>query len=121
MLDEIKTYIENQSLETTGCCYKGSMPDSPDNLTCIYETAGFKPGLTYDNDNIEYPGLMVMCRGTDYVTTKNKIYAIYKKLHGNTGVSGIKNFIAQQSPASLGQDDSKRWEFSVNFKIIKSM
>lgn len=119
LLDEIKNYIVTQGLETN--CYKGSKPDSPDNLTCLYETTGFQPGMTFDNNNVEYPGLMVQCRGIDYSETRNRINAIFKKLHGCTEVSGIMNFIAQQSPAGLGQDNKKRWEFSVNFKIIKMM
>lgn len=119
MLDEIKNYIIAQGLEIN--CYKGSKPSTPDNLTCLYETAGFQPGMTFDNSNVEYPGLMVQCRGIDYVETRNRINAIFKKLHGCTEVSDIMNFIAQQSPVSLGQDDLKRWEFSVNFKIIKMM
>ena len=119
MLDEIKNYIVAQGLETN--CFKASMPATPDNLTCLYETGGFQPDMTFTNDNVEYPGLQVMCRGSDYVETRDRINAIYKKLHGNIEVSGIMNFIAQQSPVSLGQDDLKRWEFSVNFKIIKMM
>ena len=121
LLDEIKNYIVAQGLEITTNCYKGSMPATPDNLTCLYETTGFQPGMTFDNNNVEYPGLQIMCRGTDYATTRNKINAIYKKLHGNTSVSGLMNFVAQQSPVGLGQDDLKRWEFSVNFKVIKMM
>lgn len=119
LLDEIENYIKAQKLETN--CYKGSMPAAPDNLTCLYETTGFKPGMTFDNDNTEYPGLQVMCRGTDYAETRSRINAIYKKLHGCTEVPGIMNFVAQQSPVGTGQDQQRRWEFSVNFKIIKKM
>ena len=119
LLDEIENYIKTQKLETN--CYKGSKPAAPDCLTCLYETTGFKPDMTFDNDNVEYPGLQVMCRGTDYAETRNRINTIYKKLHGCTEVPGIMNLIAQQSPVSLGQDEQRRWEFSVNFKIIKMM
>lgn len=131
MLDEIGNYLKTQNLIPTGTyLFKGAMADivtvngvqtAADNTTCLYNTSGFTPGLTFDNQNIDYPGLQVICRGTNYVEVEQRIQAIYKKLCGNTDILGFMNFIPQQSPFSMGRDDKKRWEFSVNFKIIKMM
>lgn len=117
MLNEIKNYLISNGLESDTTCFKGLMPASPDNATCLYETAGFEANMTFDGQNIEYPSLQVICRGTDYDETRERINNIFKKLHGNSDI--FFNMIAQQSPVSLGQDGSQRWQFSVNFKIIK--
>lgn len=131
MLDEIGNYLELQNLIPAGTfLFKGAMADtvvingikvSVDNCTCLYNTSGFKPTLTFDNQNVDYPGLQIICRGTNYVEVEKRINAIYKKLCGNTNILGFMNFLPQQSPFSIGQDDKKRWEFSVNFKIMKEM
>lgn len=122
LLEQIGSYLQSQSLGTPGVdLFYGSMPDSPDLIICLYETTGYQPTMSFDDDNVEYPGLQIICRGTDYMETKDRINAIYKRLHGNINVNGFMNFIAQQSPFSLGQDEQRRWEFSVNFKIVKNM
>ena len=131
MLDEIESYLRAQNLVPNGTfLFKGAMADTvtingvqinADKATCLYNTSGFRPSLTFDDRNIDYPALQVICRGTSYVEVEQRMQAIYKKLCGNTNIVGFMNFIPQQSPFSLGQDDKKRWEFSVNFKIIKMM
>lgn len=131
MLDEIGNYLKAQNLIPAGTyLFKGAMADtvtvngvqSPaDNCICLYNTSGFPPSLTFDDQNIDYPGLQIICRGTNYAESEQRMKAIYKKLCGNTGIAGFLNFIPQQSPFSLGQDDKKRWEFSINFKITKMM
>lgn len=131
MLDEIGNYLKDQNLVPSGTfLFKGTMADTvtvngvqtpADNATCLYNPSGFPPSLTFDNQNIDYPGLQVICRGANYVEVEQRIQAIYKKLCGNTQISGFMNFVPQQSPFSMGQDDKKRWEFSVNFKVTKNM
>lgn len=131
MLDEIGDYLKAQNLIPANTfLFKGAMADtkivngvsvSADNATCLYNTQGFQPTMTFDDKNTDYPGLQIICRGTNYAEVEKRINAIYKKLHGNTQITGFMNFIAQQSPFSLGQDDKKRWEFSVNFKVVKEM
>jgi hypothetical protein len=92
-----------------------------DNCICLYETVGYAPDLNFDNENVEYPGLQIICRGISYAETRGRIDEVYKKLHGNGEISNIGLITAEQSPAGLGKDNQNRWEFSVNFKITKSM
>lgn len=129
MLLEIENYLKTQNLIPVGyCIFKGAMTDTvkvngadvpADKAICLYNNTGFEPTLTFDNSNVEYPGLQIICRGLNYDEVEQIIKAIYKKLHGNTDLFGLIK--AEQSPVSLGQDDKKRWEHSVNFKIINNM
>ncbi|MDP4143182.1 MAG: minor capsid protein [Bacillota bacterium] len=131
MLEDVGNYLKSQNLIPTGSyLFYGAMADTivsggvtinADNCTCLYETGGFEPELTFENDNTEYPGLQIICRGTSYKETRDRINAIYKALHGCSEISGIDLITAIQSPAGIGKDEKLRWEFSVNFKVTKQM
>jgi hypothetical protein len=129
VLDEIGTYLQTQGIGIVNSdIFLGELPDvkkvndkdlNIDNCIAVFETGGFEPDLTFDNDNAEYPTFQVIVRDRSYQDCAEKISSIYKLLHGNTSLFPL--IIAQQPPAPIGQDDKKRWEFSVNFKVTKQM
>jgi len=129
MLDEISAYLQTQGKGTVNTdIFLGELPDVKkvgnkeidiDNCIAIFETGGYEPELNFDNDNAEFPTFQVMARNRLYKTGRQKIQEIYKLLHGNTSLFPLIE--AQQPPTPIGQDDKKRWEFSVNFKVIKQM
>lgn len=117
MIDSITGFIQSQGFGTENTdLFAAAQPDDPDDCITVYETGGFKPELAA---NIEYPTFQVLVRGNDYVSARQKVGQIYKSLQGNTSLFMLIQ--AMQSPVSLGQDQKKRWEFSVNFKVIKTL
>lgn len=121
MLDLIGSFLQSHNIGTVNQdIFFGYMPDDIDVNTTIYENSGFPPSLTFDNENVEYRGLQVICRGTDYVEVKTRIENIYRLLTCNV-IDGLLSIIPSQSPFSIGKDEKSRDEFSVNFKVIKNM
>lgn len=117
MVDTLTNYLQTHSFGTEGVdLFSGAMPEAPDNCVTVYETGGFAPKIA---TNVEYPTFQVIVRGLDYTTARQKIDDIWKTLHNNTTL--FMHIQAMQSPVSIGQDGKKRWEFSVNFKVIKTM
>lgn len=129
MLKEIGNYLKSNNLVPVGTfLFYGTMRDTvnvdekevnADNCICLYEPTGLKPTVSFTGEGTEYRGLQIICRGTSYEGAENIINSIYKTLQ----ITSINNmsFVAQQSPFSIGQDEKDRWEFSVNFIIIKNM
>jgi hypothetical protein len=93
LLDDIGNYLKSQGLIPSGTfLFYGAMADTTivngqtvktDNCICLYETVGYAPDLNFDNENVEYPGLQIICRGISYAETRGRIDEVYKKLHGN--------------------------------------
>ncbi len=117
MIDNITGLLQSGGFGTENVdIFSAAQPDDPDDCVTVYETGGFKPEL---HNSVEYPTFQIIVRGKIYATARQKVDDIYKALHGNTSIFMLIQ--AMQSPGSLGQDQKKRWEFSVNFKIIKHM
>lgn len=129
MLDEIGAYLQAKGKGTVNAdLFLAELPDKKkvgnhevdvDNCIAIYETGGFEPELYFEGENEEYPTFQVIVRDKSYRSGFQKIRGIYKLLHGDTSLFPLTE--AQQPPAPIGQDDKKRWEFSVNFKVTKQM
>jgi len=129
MLKDIGNYLKTNNLVPTGTfLFYGAMTDTvtvngsdvkADNCICLYENKGFKPTTFFTGEGVEYRGLQIICRDASYENVENTINSIYKSLQ-TTLINGI-SFVAQQSPFSLGKDEKDRWEFSVNFILIKNM
>lgn len=129
MLDEIGTYLQAEDKGTVDTdIFLGELPDmkkkgnvevNVDNCIAIFDTGGFEPGLYFEGENVDYPTFQIMVRDKSYKAGLQKIRDIYKLLHGNTSLFPLIE--AQQPPAPIGQDNKKRWEFSVNFKVTKQM
>lgn len=129
MLDEIGVYLQAEGKGTVNTdIFLGELPDvkkkgsqevNVDNCIAVFETGGFPPELYFEGENEDYPTFQIMVRDKSYKNGVQKIIGIYKLLHGNTSLFPLIE--AQQPPTPIGQDDKKRWEFSVNFKVIKQI
>lgn len=122
MLDEIAAYLATQSVGTVGTnIFIGIIPDSPDNCVALFEYGGSAPDLvgTY----VERPNLQVRVRNTSYSTGRAKCASVITALHtlGETTLSGTRYLwvAAKQSPISLGVDAKERYEWSINFQVVK--
>jgi len=122
LLDDIALYLETQGVGTCGTdIFAGTMPSQPNNCIVLYEYAGYPRYLVW---NGERPGLQVRVRNTSYSAGRTKIEEVVQTLHGvceYTAPSGVRYLLirAEQSPESLGQDDNGRFEWVVNFDVIK--
>ena len=133
ILDDIATYLAaNSTRLTVGVnLTKGFMPDSPDTVTTIFETAGFPSVNTFSTGSdyrvYEQPGLMVHSRSTDYQTVRLVMEDVFSILDGvgnatlptATGVR-YATIDAAQPPFDIGQDQNDRHMLSVNFNVMKS-
>lgn len=97
------------------------MPDSPDTAVAltVYGGAPIDSKLPYDSPNVQ-----VRTRSTaaDRSTARARAWALYRALHGLGPIdladgTRLLSCIAQQSPASLGQDETGRLEYVVNLAL----
>lgn len=129
MLDEIGAYLQAHGEGVINSdIFLGELPNSKkvsgsnadvDNCIAVFSTGGYEPDLAFEGENVEYPTFQVIVRDRSYQAGIARISSIYKLMHGNTELFPL--IIAQQPPEPLGQDEEKRWEFSVNFKVTKEM
>lgn len=117
LIADVKTLLS--SIDTTNC-YLGDMPDSPDDVLCIYETGGYPAELNLNGDAIDRPTFMIKVRNTTHAGGITKCELIKAALSSvsNTTINGhFYLSIRQQSDIlSLGKDARNRSEFSINFK-----
>lgn len=100
--------------------FRGSMPDSPDNVICLYDTGGYNPTDTKDGREYERPTFQVKIRNISY----DAGYAIAEKVKDALHLVRDKNInghfyseIKQMTDIlSLGKDTKERSEFTVNFE-----
>ena len=130
MLKPIATWIAaNTSLamaeDGAGTLQVGARaPGAPARCTVLLERSG---GVTdfYLTDRVDY-ALQVLSRAPDYLTARDDAWEVYEFLHGQAGVtlpvveSGSDDWElltaeAQATPASIGQDELHRHEFSTNY------
>lgn len=108
----------------------GFMPDTPNNIITVYDTAGEPDGrVMKTGERIEHPGVQILVRGGNYPTTLAKIISIARSLDRQ-----IRTLIAVDSESlyilhnvkrtslviPLGmekEDDKRRHLFSVNAVI----
>lgn len=115
----LATYLDGSS--SGGDVYFDVMPDQPDTAVAltVYGGASIDSKLPYDA-----PSVQVRTRSTaaDRSTARARAWAIYRELHGLGPLdlpdgTRLLSCIAQQSPASLGQDDLGRIEYVVNYAL----
>lgn len=124
MVEDIKTRLEAQGIAGAGTNWEvkfEAMPDSPDKVVVLRET----PGLIPDNfGNTDKPELQVRVRGEtdDPQPVYNKIRAIYTDLQSLAGViNGVDygGLWALQQPSFLRIDNNRRFEYVVNFQVLR--
>lgn len=121
LLDDIATFLEAEGIGTIGTdLFTGDIPEEPDNCVALFEYSGQPPDVVVD---IDYPGLQVRVRNTNYSAARAKIQDIFELLHTftNTALSGAQyiSIYAVQSPHPLGRDKKNRIDFVQNFMITK--
>ena len=128
MLTQLAEYLQAKGLGTyddegvTGNIFIARLPASPDNIISIYPTGGGQPDMKLGYDT---PTIQIIIRAGNPVVAYNNAQAIYNELHGITNLwltseedvwvvscQGI-----QSSPVFIGEDKSKRDEFSINFQF----
>lgn len=98
--------------------FAGIYPATPDNAIAILGLVG----STLPNINIpdfEYPRFQIIVRNTDYETGSQVLRDVRRLLHDKLAVT-LTNFYclyiqAQQDGYPIGEDDTGRYEFSINF------
>lgn len=143
MIKEMSEWLEDQTITLAGGdlmvvgvnLFTGHLTlkrtdntDLPDELLLLLENAG---GATVDDvrDRKDW-ALQVLSRAKNYTAARDNSYLVYNRLHQNTGqelpvvagvVSGASfiamSIIASNVPASIGQDEKGRWQFSTNFIV----
>jgi hypothetical protein len=99
----------------------GKEPSTPNNCVTIFDSVGFKPQLTLDNQRYEYPSVQIRVRNSNYLDGWNMIEKIKTSLHGRaqetwngTLYSVIYCFI---SPTFLRWDENNRAQFVSTYNI----
>jgi len=121
--EDIGTYLTNQGEVEGGTGWTLQyefMPDSPDAVILITGTGGPAPSPWSGVDEY-YPTFQIRGRGDTPATTKNKLKSIYDALHKQINLTidstTYKYIVAMQSaPLFLGQDASRRHEYTQNYR-----
>jgi hypothetical protein len=99
----------------------GKEPATPNNCVTIFDSVGFKPQLTLDNQRYEYPSVQIRVRNSNYLDGWDMIEKIKTSLHGRaqetwneTLYSVIYCFI---SPTFLRWDENNRAQFVSTYNI----
>jgi hypothetical protein len=113
--------------------YVSFLPATPDNALCIYDTAGRLGGrIMSSGEQIEYPGIQIRVRGSDYGISYTKANAIAlaldSQIRNSIAISGEDPYILHNasragSIISLGMDpdDSRRrYHFTINALLTVS-
>ena len=97
----------------------GMEPPTPHDVITIYNTSGEAPSPKF---LLDFPGLQVRSRSTDYITGYNNLLEVFNLLIGRpaftlntTRYTGI---LAMTNIFELGEDKSARRLFACNFKLF---
>ena len=127
LLDDMSDLLTTGAITTR--IYKGFMPEQPDDAFAIVETGGVPAvhGMSSGPGNalLEHPTFQLIRRSASYVTARNGMQSAFDLLDGlqqrtinSTRYAYVE---AQQSPFSLGRDESERTRMVVNFVAYKEL
>jgi hypothetical protein len=126
MLKEICQWIEANStfvLGTTLQCGHRT-PSAPDRCVVVQETGG--GDTNFDQPDMEWIQVQVVTRGETYFNARDDARTIHALLHGAAGITIgtapatqyiIGAITAVNPPQYIGQDDTRRFEFSTNYRV----
>lgn len=130
---DIKDVLEDASIGTFADTddwgiFIGAMPDMPDNCISIIVT-GEEPASMYYSRTVGdtyYPVFQILVRGLVFTTTYAKAMAIHtalnKKHHWTTDDGTFYGTVtARHQPIPIGQDDKKRFRFTLNFRTLREV
>jgi hypothetical protein len=127
LLDDIADLLTTGAISTT--IYKGYMPEQPDDAFSVVETGGLGavhamstgPG----NALLEVPGFQLVRRSSSYQTARSGMQDAFDLLDGlserTINSTRYSYVVAQQSPFSLGRDESQRSRIVLNFLAYKTL
>lgn len=127
ILESIGDYLVTNSLGTLGTnLFLGTLPESPDVCTAVFENAGTPPAFTMGTGGIaiDYPMIQVICRAgrEDYPTARDAVEAIRNLLASVTDVTISNVHVLRIEPMGsvnpLGVDPKQRPLLSVNFRCL---
>jgi len=128
--DDIAALIATDGNGTVGGnVFIGPLPASPDLAVSVSPTVGPPPEYVYGEVDIaiEKPRVQVRVRGEerDYDAPRTLMEQIYRGLsrRGAFTVNSTRylDLTPLQAPFVLGQDDTGRWIFAVNFEAWKEV
>jgi hypothetical protein len=120
LVEDIATHLTIEGIGvydpdgTTGDIFIAFLPASPNACISIYDTGG--QGSELPQDHIR--AIQIMVRGSEYQSVNSKAWEVYRSVRGAASVNGRR--IVNRAvgvPSSIGQDDNKRYEFSINFEM----
>lgn len=127
ILESIGDYLVTNSHGTLGVnLFLGTLPESPDVCTAVYENSGTPPSFTMGSGGIaiDYPMIQVISRAEkeDYPTARDRVEAIRNLLASVTDVTISDVQILRIEPMGnvnlLGVDPKQRPLVSVNFRCL---
>ena len=106
----------------TGNIFVETLPDTPDKCIAIYSTGGSAGNGKHPYDNLT---VQIIVRGTqDPRTAQSVAQNIYDTLHTFRDAAFVTDGIwvvgchgIQSGPTHIGQDENRRHEYSLNFKL----
>lgn len=130
MFREICTFIANQTGFVLGDTLQVGhrTQDAPDRCAVVGEAGGGEHN--FDNQDMANLNIQVLCRGDTYFDARDDAWAVLQALTNYGGPPSSWNipridgsgedYLAMtieaiQTPAYMGQDENRRYEFSVNF------
>lgn len=127
ILESVGNYLAANGQGTLGTSiFLATMPETPDAMVAVYETAGQRPEFTMGSAPwaIDRPVLQVICRAgrQDYPVARDKAQSI-RELLGvvvEQTLSGIHVMRIQSegSVVPMGEDENLRPLVSVNFECM---
>lgn len=127
ILESIGDYLVTNNHGTLGVnLFLGTLPESPDVCTAVYENSGTPPSFTMGDGGIaiDYPMLQIICRAEkeDYPSARDEIEAIRNLLASVTDVTISGLDVLRIEPMGnvnlLGIDPKQRPLVSVNFRCL---
>ncbi|MFW6079002.1 MAG: minor capsid protein [Gemmatimonadota bacterium] len=126
LLEDVSTRLADQGVvggATGWTVVRDAMPSGPDQVVVVTETPGEAPGTRTE---IDRPHLQARTRGAEDAgrsAARSKAGDVYDALHGFTGTIDGTYYIgiyAMQTPFFLRVDENDRYEYGVNFRILRS-
>lgn len=101
------------------------LPDSPNDIVAIWHRGGFGRSQKEETARYSNASVQITIRGESKVKSVEMGEIVIENLHGYNGFyNGIQILDCQAEqgePVSLGQDESGRHEFSINFIVTYSL
>jgi hypothetical protein len=135
MLNDIASWLASTSTgfkqvgggSTTYAVYKYQRPASTANMHILYQSGGMGPDVLIERiDNLGLQVITLSAATSDLgysaaLTVQNRLRFVSNMLIPNTSAGSHYIYIAPtQSPIALGLDESKRMQWSQNFRVKMS-